>query len=151
VYIGAGFEVYSRVTATPAVYGMSITNIEFPNSTSVLVTVTNQGTIEDGLESVAINNGSLWLVYGLLEPNTSQASSEIQSGSMTFGLYGYIVNGTTLPASSGLSGTVGTEGFPPSNVAEIMIPFSWTPGTTYLVAITTSSQHPNEVNVVSPT
>ncbi|MGA2200076.1 MAG: zinc ribbon domain-containing protein [Nitrososphaerales archaeon] len=151
VYVGAGFEVYSRVTATPAVYGMSITDIEFPNTTSIAVTVTNQGTIEDGLESVAINNGSLWLVYGLLEPNGSQASSEMQSGSMTFGLYGYIVNGTTVPVGSGGSETVGTEGFPPSHVAEIVIPFSWTRGTAYLVAITTSSNHPNEANVVSPT
>jgi hypothetical protein len=150
VYIGAGFEAYSQVSATTCCYGMTITSVTFPNSTSVGVTINNQGTLEDGLESVAINNGTLWLVYGFrLEPNSSQASSEIQDGDLTFALYGYILaNNTQVTVGTG---PVGTEGFPPSHIDQITIPFAWTPGSTYKVFISTASSHPNELSVRSPT
>ena len=149
VYIGAGFEAYSQVNATTCCYGMTITSVTFPNSTSVGVTVNNQGTLEDGLESVAINNGTLWLVYGFrLEPNSSQASSEIQAGDLTFALYGYILaNNTQVTVGTG---PVGTEGFPPSHVDQITIPFTWTPGLGYKVFISTASSHPNELSVFAP-
>jgi hypothetical protein len=150
VYIGAGFEAYSQVNATSCCYGMTITSVAFPNSTSVVVTVNNQGTLEDGLESVAINNGTLWLVYGFrLEPNSSQASSEIQTGDLTFALYGYILaNNTQVTVGTG---PVGTEGFPPSHVDQITIPYTWTPVSAYKVFISTASSHPNEITTVSPT
>jgi hypothetical protein len=150
VYIGAGFEVYAQVNARSCCYGMTITSVTFPNSTTLVVAVNNQGTLEDGLESVAINNGTLWLVYGFrLEPNSSQASSEIQSGDLTFALYGYLLaNNSQITVGSG---PVGTEGFPPSHVDQVTIPFTWTPISTYKVFISTASSHPNEISVVSPT
>jgi hypothetical protein len=151
VYIGAGYEAYSYVAGpSGGVYAMTITSVTFPNSTNVVVTVNNQGTLEDGLESVAINNGSLWLVYGFrLAPNNSQYSTELQSGHLTFALYGYILaNGTQVTIGTG---PVGTEGFPPSRVDVVTIPFMWTPVSTYKVFISTSSAHPNEISVVSPT
>ena len=152
VYIGAGYEVYSRVAGPPGVYGMTITQVTFPNSTTVAVTVLNQGKLEDGLESVAINNGTLWLVYGLLSPESQQASSEVQSGNLVFGLYGYILaNQTAIPAGQQTSPNVGTEGFPPNHVDEITVPFRWTAGTTYAIAITTQSRNPYQVSATSPT
>ncbi len=151
VYIGAGYEIYSRPAGPVGTYDLAITAIGFPNSTAVVVIVANQGTLEDGLESVAINNGSLWLVYGLLSPNSPQASSELQTGNLDFSLYGYILNnGTTLPAGSAGSATVGTEGFPPGHVDQVTVPFSWRPESNYTVFISTHSAHPYETTVVSP-
>jgi hypothetical protein len=148
IYIGAGYEVYSRVNGPPGVYGMTITGVTFPNSSTVAVTVVNQGTLADGLESVAINNGSLWLVYGLLQPSGAGSSAVAQTGALAFSLYGYILaNGTTIPVGSE---SVGTEVLSPSHLALITLPYAWTPVTKYLVAITTSSDHPNQQTVVSP-
>ena len=151
VYLGAGYEIYLQGTKPSGTPGLAITAVSFPNSSAVVVTVANHGTAEDGLESVAINNGSIWLVYGLLSPDSPQASSELRSGSLSFSLYGYILaNGTTLPAGGELSATVGTEGFPPGHVDTIAVPFSWTPLSNYTVFISTSSGHPYQTPVVSP-
>jgi uncharacterized membrane protein (UPF0136 family) len=151
VYAGAGYEVYSRATAPTGFYAMTITGVTFPNSTSVRVTISNQGTLEDGLESVALNNGTLWLVYGLVSPTSAQASSELQTGNLAFTLYGYILaNGTTIPAAGESSAAVGTEGFPPSHTDQVTIRFIWTPLTSYKVFISTASRNPNQMSVVSP-
>ncbi len=148
VYAGAGYEVFSKVNAPPGVYGVTITGVTFPNSSTVAVTVTNEGTLADGLESVAINNGSLWLVYGLLESGSTSTSAGVLPGTLAFSLYGYILaNGTTIPIGSE---SVGTEVLPPSHLVLITVPYVWTPVSMYLVAITTSSDHPNQYNAVSP-
>ncbi len=116
------------------------------------MTVANQGTLGDGLESVAINNGTLWLVYGLLNASSPQASTELQTGALVFGLYGFIfANGTDHAAGPGGSGTVGTEGFPPGHSDTITIPYAWTPVTSYKIFIATTSTRSNELSVVSPT
>ncbi len=151
VYVGAGFELYSHFSAPTGVYGMAITGVNFPNSSTVVVTVANQGTLGDGLESVAINNGTLWLVYGLLNASSPQASTELQTGSLVFGLYGYIfANGTDQAAGTGGSGTVGTESFPPGHADTITIPYAWIPLTSYRIFIATTSTHSDELSVVSP-
>jgi len=151
VYIGAGFEVYSRFTSPSGVPEMTITGVNFPNATSVVVTVTNQGTLGAGLESVAINNGTLWLVYGLLNASSPHASTELQKGILIFGLYGYIfANGTDRAAGPAGSGTVGTEGFPPGHADTITIPYAWTPLTSYKFFIATTSTRSNELSTASP-
>lgn len=151
VYMGAGYEVYSSLKGPTGTPDLVITGVTFPNSTAVEVTISNQGTLQDGLESVAINNGSLWLVYGLLSPASPQASSEIGAGNLSFSLYGFILNnGTDLTYGGGQSATVGTEGLPPGHVDEVWVPFTWTPLTNYTVFISTSSRHPDEVSAVSP-
>ena len=151
VYLGAGFEVYSHFTGSNGVPDMTITGVGFPNATSIVVTVANQGTQGDGLESVAINNGTLWLVYGLLNASSPRASTELQTGALVFGLYGYIfANGTDQAAGPGGSGTVGTEGFPPGHTDSITIPYAWKPLTSYKIFIATTSTHSNELSAVSP-
>jgi len=151
VYIGAGFEVYAHVTGPTGVPDMIITGVDFPNSSTVVVTVANQGTTGDGLESVAINNGSLWLVYGLLNASSPQASTELEKGALVFGLYGYIfANGTDEAAGPGGSGTVGTEGFPPGHSDTIILPYAWTALTSYKFFIATTSTRSNELSTVSP-
>jgi len=151
VYLGAGFEVYSHFAGPGGVPDMTITGVNFPNATSVVVTVTNQGTLGDGLESVAINNGTLWLVYGLLNASSPQASTELQKGILIFGLYGYIfANGTDRAAGPAGSGTVGTEGFPPGHADTITIPYAWTPLTSYKFFIATTSTRSNELSTASP-
>jgi hypothetical protein len=151
VYIGAGYGAYSAFKGPSGVPDLVITSVSFPNSSAVQVTVVNEGTAHDGLESVAINNGTLWLVYGLLSPNSPQASSEIQAGDLQFSLYGYILgNGTDVAARNQQSATVGTEGFPPGHSDQVVVPFGWTPATNYTVFISTSSRHPDELSVTSP-
>ena len=150
VYIGAGYELYTGTSGRAGTYGLAIVSVGFPNSTTVSVSVANQGTLEDGLESVAVNNGTLWLVYGLVSPNSPQASSELQSGNLVFTLYGYILaNGSIRSASSGPS-TVGTEYILPGHSDQVALPFSWLPVTTYKVFIATASQHPANFVATSP-
>jgi len=140
VYVGAGFEVYSTLSKPQGTYDMTISSVTFPDHSTVAVTISNRGTLEDGLESVAINNGTLWLVFGMLQP-----------GSLTYGLYGYILaNGTTVTVPGLGSVTIGTESVAPSHQVVIDLPYGWIPSTTYTVAITTTSRHPFSTNVESP-
>ncbi|MGA2664613.1 MAG: zinc ribbon domain-containing protein [Nitrososphaerales archaeon] len=150
VYVGAGYELYTRSSGPPGTYGLAIVSVGFPNSTSVTVSVANQGTLEDGLESVAINNGTLWLVYGLVSPTSPQASSELQSGDLVFTLYGYILANGTIRSVPSVSSTVGTEYLLPAHSDQVTVPFGWLPLTTYKVFIATASQHPANFVATSP-